>query len=163
MRSSALSFSRRDLLRWGAALALTSASLGVQATDISKAVYHVDFADPERYSLTLTSVNNMLNAYEQELRDYDVQIVFVGFGTRFVTDDKKAGSDKKLDEKRAEYKGRLESLQKIRGVKLAVCNNSLQDFGIPEKNLYANVKVVPSGVAYIADLQKQGAAYLKIQ
>jgi len=163
MHSNSNGFSRRNLLRLGGALALASASLTVQAADIAKAVYHVDFADPDRYSLTLTSINNMINAYEEELRDYDVQIVFVGFGVRFVTDDKKAGSDKKLDEKRAEYKGRLESLQNMRNVRLFVCKNSLQDFGIPEENLYANVKIVPSGVAYIADQQQSGAAYLKIQ
>ena len=163
MPSSSLNSSRRNLLRSAGALVLVAASLSAQAADIARAVYHVDYADPDRYSLTLTSVNNMLNAYEQELRDYDVQIVFVGQGARFDTDDKKAGSDKTLDEKRAEYKGRLESLQKIRGVQLAVCRNTLQDLGIPEKNLYANVKVVPSGVAYIADQQKQGAAYLKVQ
>lgn len=147
----------------GVATLLSLSSLAAQAADVAKAVYHVDFADPDRYSLTLTSVNNMLNAYEQELRDYDVQIVFVGQGVRFVTDDKKAGTDKKLDAKRAEYKGRLESLSKVRNVKLAVCNNTLSDFGIPEKSLYSGVKVVPSGVAYIADQQQHGAAYLKIQ
>ena len=157
-----MQLNRRNFLL-GCALCLLP--LAAQAADAPKAqaVYHVDYADPDRYSLTLTSVNNMLNAYEQELRDYDVQIVFIGHGARFVTDDKKAGSDKKLDSKRAEYKGRLESLQKVRGVKLKVCNNTLQDFGIPAEKLYQGVEVVPSGVAYIADQQAKGAAYLKIQ
>ena len=154
---------KTSLKTLGVATVLALTSLAAQAADIAKAVYHVDYADPDRYSLTLTSVNNMLNAYDQELREYDVQIVFVGQGVRFVTDDKKAGTDKKLDAKRAEYKGRLESLQKIRNVKLAVCNNTLTDIGIPDKSLYSGVKVVPSGVAYIAYQQQQGAAYLKIQ
>lgn len=145
------------------AAVLSLSAFTIQAAEVARVVYHVDYADPDRYSLTLTSVNNMLNAYEQELRDYDVQILFVGQGVRFVTDDKKAGTDKKLEAKRAEYKGRLESLSKVRNVKLAVCNNTLNDFGIPEKSLYSGVKVVPSGVAYLADQQQQGAAYLKIQ
>lgn len=138
-------------------------SLTAQAADVIRAIYHVDYADPDRYSLTLTSVNNMLNAYEQDLREYDVEIVFVGLGARFVTNDKKAGTDKQLEAKRAELKGRLESLNKVRGVKLKVCNNTLSDMGIAKEALYPGVEVVPSGVAYIADQQAKGAAYLKIQ
>lgn len=143
--------------------ALSLAASSLSAAEKAKAVYHVDYGDPQRYSLTLTSVNNMLNAYEQELREYDVLIVFVGHGARFVTDDKKAGSDAQLEKKRAELKGRLQSLHAVRGVKLAVCNNTLNDFGVDRQALYPGVQVVPSGVAYIADQQAQGAAYLKIQ
>ncbi len=146
-----------------AAALLGLGSLAAQAADTARAVYHVDYADPDRYSLTLTSVNNMLNAYEQDLREYDVEIVFVGLGARFVTNDKKAGTDKQLETKRTELKGRLESLNKVRGVKLKVCNNTLSDMGIAKEALYTGVEVVPSGVAYIADQQAKGAAYLKIQ
>lgn len=154
---------KKTLSLLGSAALLGLSSLAVQASDIARAVYHVDYGDADRYSLTLTSVNNMLNAFEQDLRDYDVQIVFVGLGARFVTDDRKAGSDKALDARRAELKGRLESLHEVRGVKLAVCNNTLGDMGIPAQSLYPGVEVVASGVAYIADQQAQGAAYLKIQ
>lgn len=57
------------------------------ADDGAKVVYHVDFNDVTRYSATLTSINNIINFYENELMDYDVQIVFVGHGLRFTTDD----------------------------------------------------------------------------
>ena len=57
------------------AAVLSLSAFTIQAAEIARAVYHIDYADPDRYSLTLTSVNNMLNAYEQELRDYDVHIV----------------------------------------------------------------------------------------
>lgn len=46
------------------ALVLGLTTQNVQASDVARAVYHVDFADAGRYSLTLTSVNNMLNAWE---------------------------------------------------------------------------------------------------
>ncbi|MEF3192936.1 MAG: DsrE family protein [Halothiobacillaceae bacterium] len=154
---------KKCLTMLSAAAMLGLGSLAAQAADIARVVYHVDYADPDRYSLTLTSVNNMLNAYEQDLREYDVEIVFVGPGARFVTNDKKAGTDKRLEAKRAELKGRLEALNKVRGVKLKVCNNTLSDMGIAKEALYPGVEVVPSGVAYIADQQAKGAAYLKIQ
>lgn len=145
------------------ALVLGLTTQNVQASDVARAVYHVDFADAGRYSLTLTSVNNMLNAWEQELRDYDVEIVFAGSGLRFVTDDKRAGSDKALEDKREELKGRLKALNTVRGVKLSACNNTAAEFGLSQEALYPGVTLVPSGVAHLADRQAQGAAYLKIQ
>ncbi|WP_319380803.1 DsrE family protein [Thiomicrorhabdus sp.] len=137
--------------------------LPVQAEDIEKAVYHVDFANADRYSATLTSINNMLNEYENALVDYDVTIVFVGKGARFVTDDPKAGQDARLKERRSELKGRLDALHTTRNVKLTVCNNTLTGFGLTADKLYPGVEIVPSGVVHLAQLQKAGAAYIKIQ
>ena len=135
----------------------------VSADDVSRAVYHVDFEDPDRYSATLTSINNMLNAYENDLAEYDVSIVFVGLGVRFITDDPRAGETARLTERRSELKGRLNALQSIREVKLVACNNTVEEFGLTDKELYDGVEVVPSGVVQLAKLQKEGAAYIKIQ
>ena len=132
-----------------------------------KVVYHVDFPDATRYSATLTSVNNLINDVEQELREYDVQIVFVGYGIRFVTDNKLEDTPyaetEKLAERRAELKGRLQTLHDIRNVKLMLCDKTRGEIGLPESELYEGVELVPSGVSYIADLQADGYAYLKIQ
>ena len=56
--------------------------------DVVKVVYHADFAEPRRFSAMLTSINNMVTHYENEMIDYDVRIVFVAHGIRFVTGDK---------------------------------------------------------------------------
>ena len=69
----------------GAGFAVTPGS--AIADDVVKVVYHADFADPRRFSAMLTSVNNMMNHYENELVDADVRIVFVAHGIRFLTDD----------------------------------------------------------------------------
>lgn len=131
-----------------------------------KVVYHVDFSDPTRYSATITSVNNMIDAYEQELADYDVRIVFVAGGARFVTDDKLSktpfAEDKDFAKRRDELKGRLATLRDSRNVKLVVCGNTSKEFGIDNK-LYKGVNVVTSGVVEVAALQAQGFSYLKIQ
>lgn len=133
------------------------------AEDIKKVVYHVDFEDPARYSATLTSVSNMLNEYENALVDYEVSIVYVGFGARFVTDSAQAGTSKIFKERKAELKERTQNLNSMRKVKLAVCNNTLNDFDIEQKELHSGVSVVPSGVVHVAELQEAGASYIKIQ
>lgn len=147
------------LLLW---LPLTWA-LPAQADEVAKVVYHVDFDDTNRYSATLTSINNMLNEYENQFKEYDVSIVFVGLGARFITDTDKAGINGQLKERRAELKGRLSGLHSMRNVKLAVCNNTLTGFGMKAADLYEGVEVVPSGVVYLAELQEGGASYIKIQ
>ncbi|HYA39198.1 MAG TPA: hypothetical protein VEI74_13100, partial [Candidatus Methylomirabilis sp.] len=39
--------------------------------DVIKVVYHVDFADPRRFSAMLTNINNMVSVYQSQLADYD--------------------------------------------------------------------------------------------
>jgi intracellular sulfur oxidation DsrE/DsrF family protein len=133
----------------------------------AKVVYHVDFNDVTRYSATLTSINNIINAYESELRDYEVSVVFVGHGIRFVTDDALKGTpyvaDKALLDRRAELKGRLDTLVKIKGVKALLCDKTRDEIALDKGKVYPGISLTPSGVATIADLQMQGAAYLKIQ
>ncbi|MCH9741771.1 MAG: DsrE family protein [Proteobacteria bacterium] len=132
-----------------------------------KVVYHVDYADPARFSATITSINNMIDAYEQEMADYDIRIVFVAGGARFVTDDKLSktpfAEDAAFAKKRTELKERLLSLNSSRGVKLFVCNNTLRDFGLDESKLHKGVTPVISGVVEVAALQEQGFSYIKIQ
>jgi hypothetical protein len=73
--------------------------------DVVKVVYHADFSDPRRFSAMLTSINNMVTYYQNELVEYDVRVVFVAHGIRFLTDDKLAdtpfASDDALEERRS--------------------------------------------------------------
>ncbi len=139
----------------------------VQADDTQRVVYHVDFADPTRYSATLTSINNLINDAEQKLLPWDVHLVLVGYGIRFATDDPLEGTpyaaDEALNERRAELKGRLQTLIKIRNVKVHLCDFTRKEINLPEDKLYEGIGLVNSGVAKIADLQRDGYAYLKIQ
>ena len=70
-----------------AVLSLLPAPAGAD-DDMAKVVYHADFSDPRRFSAMLTSINNMVTFYQNELIEYDVRIVFVAHGIRFLTDDK---------------------------------------------------------------------------
>lgn len=132
-----------------------------------KVVYHVDFEDTTRYSATLTSINNILNYFESELVEADVQLVFVGYGLRFTTDDDLKGTpyvaDKVLLERRAELKGRLQSLIEVRNVKVFLCDKTRDEVGLPQAKVYKGIEFAASGVAKIAILQSEGYAYLKVQ
>lgn len=136
------------------------------ADDGAKVVYHVDFKDPTRYSATLTSINNILNYYDSELMEADVNLVFVGYGLRFTTDDNLTGTPYEagegLLERRAELKGRLDSLI-TRNVKVYLCDKTRDEVGLPQAKVYEGIQFAPSGVAKIAILQSEGYAYLKIQ
>ena len=137
------------------------------ADDVAKVVYHADFADPRRFSAMLTSINNMVTHYQNELIEYDVRIVFVAHGIRVVTNDKLAGTpfeeDAAMAERRENNAGRLQSLQSVQAVKLELCDITRTQIGLAEDKLYDGVSRVPSGVVQIADLQRQGFAYIKIE
>jgi intracellular sulfur oxidation DsrE/DsrF family protein len=130
-------------------------------------VYHADFADPRRFSAMLTSINNMVTYYNNELIDYDVRIVFISHGIRFLTDDKLENTpfaaDAALEERRSNLRGRLATLNKVHGVKLELCNITRTEIGLHEDALYEGVELVPSGVVRLAELQAGGFAYIKIE
>ncbi len=151
----------------GLVAGLSLAPQTVIADDEVKVVYHADFADPRRFSAMLTSVNNMMNHYENELVEADVRIVFVAHGIRFLTDDALEktpfAADAELQERRENLKGRLLSLVDTRGVKLELCDITRSQIGLAKDGVYPNVSLVPSGVVQIADLQRKGFAYLKIE
>ncbi len=135
--------------------------------DTVKVVYHADFSDPRRFSAMLTSINNMVTYYQNNLVDYDVRIVFVAHGIRFITNDKLKGSpfeeDKALAERRKNLKGRLSALRDVQGVKLELCDITRSGINLPKEKLYKGVKSVESGVVRIAELQGKGFAYIKIE
>jgi intracellular sulfur oxidation DsrE/DsrF family protein len=137
------------------------------ADPVVKVVYHADYADPRRFSAMLTSINNMVTFYQNDLIDYDVRIVFVAHGIRFLTDDKLEktpfSSDAALDERRDNLHGRLSALNSVQGVKLELCDITRTGIKLPKDALYKGVELVPSGVVRIAELQSKGYAYIKIE
>jgi len=151
-------------LLWGA---LPTANADEAGDDVVKVVYHADFADPRRFSAMLTSINNMITYYENEMLDYDVRIVFVAHGIRFVTDDKLEktpfAEDAAMAERRESNKGRLMSLHKVKDVKLELCDITRSQIGLDTDKLYKGVVTVPSGVVRVAELQHKGFAYIKIE
>ncbi len=135
--------------------------------DVMKVVYHADFADPRRFSAMLTSINNMVTYYNNEFIEFDIRIVFVAHGIRFVTDDKLIDTpfmaDAELEQRRANLKGRMLSLNDVHEVKLELCDITRSQIGLAEDKLFEEVESVPSGVVRIAQLQREGFSYIKIE
>ena len=149
-------------------LALALVATPAHAEEDPKVVYHADFSDPRRFSAMLTSINNMVTHYQNELIDYDVRIVFVAHGIRFVTDDKLAGTpfeeDAEMAERRENNASRLKALHEVQGVKLELCDITRAQIGLAEDKVYEGVSMVKSGVVRIAELQqREGFAYIKIE
>ena len=136
--------------------------------DEARVVYHADFADPRRFSSMLTSIHNMVMHYDDNFIDYDVRIVFVAHGIRFVTDDALAGTpfeeDDRLREDRDSLRGRLLSLNSLHNVRLELCEVTRAAIQLGEDEVYDAVDFVPSGVVRIAELQNnEGFAYIKVE
>lgn len=146
---------------------VSSNSYAEEEDDVVKVVYHADFSDPRRFSAMLTSIYNMVSYYENEMIEYDVRIVFVAHGIRFVTDDKLEGTpfaaDKALEERRDNLKGRLSSLYEVKEVKLELCDITRSQIKLDPDKLYDGVTSVPSGVVQLAQLQRDGFSYIKIE
>ena len=146
---------------------MTALPSDVMAEDEVKVVYHADFADPRRFSAMLTSINNMVTHYQNELIEYDVRIVFVAHGIRFLSDDKLTGTpfeeDATMADRRANNAGRMMALQNVQGVKLELCEITRSQVGLAKDKLYEGVILVPSGVVQVAKLQSEGFAYIKIE
>jgi hypothetical protein len=109
----------------------------------------------------------MVTHYQNELIEYDVRIVFVAHGIRFVTDDKLTGTpfeeDAAMAERRENNAGRLQALQNVQEVKLELCEITRSQVGLAKDKLYDGVTLVPSGVVQLAKLQSEGFAYIKIE
>lgn len=135
--------------------------------DVIKVVYHADFADPRRFSAMLTSINNMVTYYNNELLEFDVRIVFVAHGIRFVTNDKLNNTpfmaDAALEDRRENLKGRMMSLNDVHDVKLELCDITRSQIDLNKDKIFEEVKSVPSGVVRITELQHQGFAYIKVE
>jgi len=134
---------------------------------VAKVVYHVDFADPKRFSAMLQNIFNMSNTYENELVEYDIRIVMLSKGIRFATKNNLKGTpfeaDKTFVKERENLIKRLTSLRELRGIKLELCKITLDVVQLDKTELIPGIKLVTSGVVQIAKLQNQGFAYLKVE
>ncbi len=159
-------------LAWGLSLPALAQQQSAPApeaeteAEVIQVVYHADFSDPRRFSAMLTSINNMVMTYQQDLAEYDIRVVFVSHGIRFLTKDPLKGTpfaeDAELKKRRGDLIARLQSLQ-TQGVTLELCNITREAARLDESKLIDGVELVPSGVVRIAELQSQGYAYLKIE
>jgi len=153
------------LLRW---LALSALLASAHATaQVAKVVWHVDFADARRLSAMIQNVNNMVTTYQGNLEDYEVRIVFLSGGIRFLTTDPLKDTpfeeDAAYRAARPDLITRLQQLRTLHDVKLEVCEITREQLQLPKEKIIDGVAPVRSGVVRIAELQAKGFAYLKVE
>jgi intracellular sulfur oxidation DsrE/DsrF family protein len=123
-----------------AALALATACATVAASESTKVVYHVN-EGVQQASRAIGNIRNHLNA------DPKAKIVVVthGPGIDFLLEGAENMAGAKFTGAIAELAGR--------GVEFRVCNNTLVSRKINKDQVIQEAKVVPSGVAEVANLQ----------
>jgi len=153
--------------RFAAALCLALLAAPATAQQVAKVVWHVDFSDPRRMSATIQNVNNMVTTYEGSLEDFDVRIVFLAGGIRFVTTDPLRGTpfaeDAAYRKARPDLITRLQQLRTLHNVKLELCEITREQLQLPKEKVIEGVAPVRSGVVRIAELEAKGYAYLKVE
>jgi len=153
------------ILRWLALAALLASTSAL--AQVAKVVWHVDFADARRLSAMIQNVNNMVTTYQGNLDDYDVRIVFLAGGIRFLTNDPLKGTpfeeDAAFRAARADLITRLQQLRTLHQVKLELCEITREQLNLPKESIVEGVAPVRSGVVRIAELQAKGYAYLKVE
>jgi len=164
---------RRVLLATAPAALVASASLASgharaqTSQGTPKVVWHVDFAEARRLSAMIQNVNNMVTTYQNDLVDYDVRVVFLAGGIRFVTEDPLADTpfaeDAEFRRVRPELIQRLRQLRELHKVQLEYCELTLEALGLAKTKILPGVTGVRSGVVRIAELQIRGFAYLKAE
>ncbi len=110
-----------------------------------KVVFHLDFDNTPTLEMAIGNITNFLN----DVKDAEVALLANGFAVKLfvkATNSKFEGAMRELHEK---------------GVKFYVCNNALRANGIKKEDLFEFCEVVPAGVTKLAELQRDGYAYIK--
>lgn len=114
-----------------------------------KVVYHMN--DLEKGYAGMRNMKNHLNALGDE--NLNAVMVFHSGGGFIVVDGQ-------TDKKGHTFGDEIQALAN-RGVKFALCANTVRGKKIPKDKINLNAEIVPSGVAEVAELQHKGYVYVK--
>jgi intracellular sulfur oxidation DsrE/DsrF family protein len=125
-------------------------------------VYHCDFGDAGRFGQMLGNINNHLSVYDFDPMRMKIVIVAHGPGLKFFLADL-AGTpwaDETID---PDLYTRAIGLSKY-GVEAYLCQITFKRLNIEVAKARSDsfLKLVPSGVATVAELQSLGYSYLKV-
>lgn len=154
----------------GAAFAASRGHAAPEKLDLAKVkkdtdvacVYHCDFGDSQRFSQMLTNINNHLSVYDFDPMRVKIVIVAHGAGIKFFLTDL-AGTSWEKDKIDEDLYKRFIGLTKF-GVEAYLCQITFtrQNIDLAKAKADKAIRLVPSGVASVAELQSKGFAYLKV-
>ncbi len=165
---------RRDVLTGlavaGGALAAQAAGAQAQVLDLKTVkkdtdiacVYHCDFGDPGRIGQMITNIDNHLSVYDYDPFKAKIVVVAHGQGIKPFLDNFE-GTPWVKDAPTPALFERYEGLAKL-GVEVYLCQITFKRNKIdPAKAKTENfIKLVPSGVASLGELQAKGFGYVKV-
>jgi hypothetical protein len=130
-------------------------------TDVA-CLYHCDFGDPQRFSAMLQNMNNHYSAYAFDTFKLKLVMVVHSAGIKFFLDDL-AGTPWEKETIDPDLYKRFAALAKY-GCEAYLCQITYKRLKIDPARTRSDafLKLVPSGVATVAELQGKGFAYLKV-
>lgn len=130
-------------------------------TDVA-CVYHCDFGDPGRVGQMITNIDNHLSVYDYDPFKAKIVVVAHGQGIKPFLDSLE-GTPWAKDKAEPALFERFRNLARL-GVEVYLCQITFKRNNIDPAKARpdAFVKMVPSGVATVAELQAKGFAYLKV-
>ena len=130
-------------------------------TDVA-CLYHCDFGDAARFSQMLTNINNHLSVYEFDTFKVKLVVVAHGDGIKFFLEDR-AGTPWEKQTVDPDLYKRAVGLSKF-GVEIYLCQITFtrNNIDLAKAKTDPFIKLVPSGVAMVAELQSKGFAYVKV-
>ncbi len=130
-------------------------------TDVA-CLYHCDFGDDKRYSAMLRNINNHLSVYNFDPLKVKIVIVAHSAGIKYHLKTLE-GTPWAKHEIDPALEKRMDSLAKY-GVEVYLCEITFKSNKIDTNQAKdaAYVKLVPSGVGTVGELQGKGYSYLKV-
>ena len=166
---------RRDVITGLAVAGALSAQAGAAAaqpgmldmravkkdTDVACA-YHCDFGDPGRVGQMITNIDNHLSVYDYDPFKAKIVVVAHGQGIKPFLDNLE-GTPWAKETPAPELIERFRGLAKL-GVEVYLCQITFKrnKIDLAKARTDAFIKLVPSGVATVAELQGKGFAYVKV-
>lgn len=123
------------------------------ATAPYRIALHVDDNDAARMGLALNNVKNIIEDFKKSGQKVEIEVVTYGPGLHMFREDT------------SPVKARVQEMSlAYPNVKFAACQNTQANMAKAENKqivLIPEVKLVPSGVVHLVELQRKGWAYIK--
>lgn len=130
-------------------------------TDVA-CVYHCDFGEPTRIGQMITNIDNHLSVYDYDPFKAKIVVVAHGAGIKPMLDNLEGTPWAKDAPYTAIYE-RYKTLAKL-GVEVYLCQITFKRNNIDPAKARTDdfIKLVPSGVGTVAELQTKGYSYVKV-
>lgn len=130
-------------------------------TDIA-CVYHCDFGEPARIGQMITNIDNHLSVYDYDPFKAKIVVVAHGQGIKPFLDNYE-GTPWTNDTPTPQLIERYKSLARL-GVEVYLCQITFKRNKIDAAKARTDefIRLVPSGVAALAELQAKGFGYIKV-